>query len=150
MDLPPKLRFSHGLLNIQNEDNKCFLWSILAALHPVQRHHERVSNYIQYEDTLNFQGIDFPISLSRVEKFEKQNKLTINVFGYEDGQVFPLYLSKMGILVQKSTCCICPMKTIPITVGLKISVVFLVTQTNIMVNVFIVIDVYTHSHVRIY
>jgi hypothetical protein len=54
MDLPPKLRFSRGLLNIQNEDNECFLWSILAALPPVQMHPERVSNYIQYEDTLNF------------------------------------------------------------------------------------------------
>jgi hypothetical protein len=35
MDLPPKLRFSRGLLNIQNEDNKCFLWFILVALHPL-------------------------------------------------------------------------------------------------------------------
>jgi hypothetical protein len=96
MDLPPKLRFSRGLLNIQNEDNECFLWSILAALHPVQMHPERVSNYIQYEDTLNFLGIDFPVSLSKVEKFEKQNNLSINVFGYEDEQVFPLYLTKMG------------------------------------------------------
>jgi hypothetical protein len=40
-------------------------------------HPERVSNYIQYEDTLNFLGIDFPVSLSKVEKFEKQNNLSI-------------------------------------------------------------------------
>jgi hypothetical protein len=77
MDLPPKLRFSRGLLNIHNEDNECFLWSILTALHPVQMHPERVSNYIQYEDTLNFLGIDFLVSLSKVEKFEKQNNLSI-------------------------------------------------------------------------
>ena len=38
------------------------------------------------------------------------------------------------------------MKTVPITGGLKISPVFLVTQTNIMVNVFIVIYLLdTHS-----
>lgn len=96
LDLPPKLRFSRGLLNIQNEDNKCVLWSILVALHPVQRHPERVANYIQYENTLNFLGIDFPVTFSKVEKFEKQNNLSINVFGYEDGQIFPLYLTKMG------------------------------------------------------
>lgn len=96
LDLPPKLRFSGELLNIQNEDNKCFLWSILVALHPVQRHPERVANYIQYENTLNFLGIDFPVTFSKVEKFEKQNNLSINVFGYEDGQIFPLYLTKMG------------------------------------------------------
>lgn len=40
--------------------------------------------------------INFPVSLSKVEKFEKQNNLSINVFGYEEGHVFPLYLTKMG------------------------------------------------------
>lgn len=95
MELPPKIRFTGGIINIQNEDNKCFLWSVLAALHPVERNLYNVSHYEQYEDVLNFEGIDYPVSLSKVEKFEKQNLLSINVFGYEDGQVFPLYLSKM-------------------------------------------------------
>lgn len=95
MELPPKIRFTGGIVNIQNEDNKCFLWSVLAALHPVERNSHNMSHYKQYEDVLNFEGIDYPVSLCKVEKFEKQNLLSINVFGYEDGQVFPLYLSKM-------------------------------------------------------
>jgi hypothetical protein len=48
---------------------------MLVALHPVQRHPERVANYIQYENTLNFLGIDFPVTFFKVEKFEKQNNL---------------------------------------------------------------------------
>lgn len=96
MELPPKLRFSRGVINIKNEDQKCFLWSILAALHPAEANSSYVDHYTEYEHTLDMTDIDFPVSLSKVEKFEKQNNLSINVFGYEEGHVFPLYLTKMG------------------------------------------------------
>ncbi|CAG2255206.1 unnamed protein product [Mytilus edulis] len=96
MKLPSKLYSSHSITNITNEDRKCFLWSVLAALHPVERNPDCVSHYMKYEDSLNFTGIDFPVSLSKVEKFEKQNNLSINVFGWEDGEVFPLYMTKMS------------------------------------------------------
>ncbi|CAC5423990.1 unnamed protein product [Mytilus coruscus] len=95
MELPSKLHHSHAITNIKNEDKKCFLWSVLAALHPAERNPDRVFHYTKYADSLNLTGIDFPVSLSKVEKFEKQNNLSINVFGWEDGQVFPLYMTKM-------------------------------------------------------
>ncbi|CAC5357663.1 unnamed protein product [Mytilus coruscus] len=96
MKLPSKLYSSHSITNIKNEDRKCFLWSVLAALHPVERNLDRVSHYMKYEDSLNLTGIDFPVSLPKFEKFEKQNNLSINVFGWEDGEIFPLYMTKMS------------------------------------------------------
>ena len=33
--LPKKLRDKKTIVNIQNKDNKCFMWSILADLHPI-------------------------------------------------------------------------------------------------------------------
>lgn len=96
VELPNKFRLSHSVININNIDQKCFLWSVLAALHPVQDHPNNVSNYKKYEHSLNLSGIDFPVSLSHVGKFEKQNNLSINVFGCEEGKVFPLYLTKMN------------------------------------------------------
>jgi hypothetical protein len=67
---------SHYVLNIKNVDQKCILWSVLAALHPVSResHPERVSHYRQYENELNMKDINYPVSLKKLEKFEKQNK----------------------------------------------------------------------------
>ena len=32
--LPPKIAKKRAILNIQNSDQKCFLWSVIAALHP--------------------------------------------------------------------------------------------------------------------
>jgi hypothetical protein len=40
-------------------------------------------------------GIGFPVPISKIEKFEKQNKISINVFEYEEGKVFPLHLAKL-------------------------------------------------------
>lgn len=95
MELPLKIRFSRGIVNIQNSDQKCFLWSILAALHPVLNHAERVSHYQKYEHELNMKGIEYPMSLMKMEKFEKQNEISVNVFGFEDGEIFPLFLTKL-------------------------------------------------------
>ena len=53
---------SSPILNIQNNDKYCFIWSILASLHPcVNTHPSRVNNYIKYFKELNFQSFDFTI-----------------------------------------------------------------------------------------
>ena len=69
---------------------------MLAALHPPKYHAERVSNYVDYENTLNISGLTFPLAVRDVPKFEKQNpSISVNVVcrGDESGYV-PLYASK--------------------------------------------------------
>merc|ERR1712055_568568 len=77
---PKNIENSMSVVNIKNEDNKCFLYSILAKLHPVEKHTERVSNYESYLEDLNTNGISMPMRLQQIPKFEKQNDLTINVY----------------------------------------------------------------------
>ena len=43
---------------------------------------------------MNYDGIDFPLSQKHYNKVEKQNSIRINVFGYENGQPFPIHISK--------------------------------------------------------
>ena len=43
---------------------------------------------------LNYDGIDFPLSQKHYNKVEKQNSIRINVFGFENGQRFPIHISK--------------------------------------------------------
>ncbi|XP_071085832.1 uncharacterized protein [Haliotis cracherodii] len=94
LPLPIKLRSKYAIINVKNRDKKCFLWSVLAALHNVQNHAERIAKYKPYVGDLNFKGINFPVKLGDIPKFESQNEISINVFGYEKGQVFPLHISK--------------------------------------------------------
>ena len=71
LPLPTELKAKQGCLNTQNNDEKCFLWSILASLHPLQHrnHLDRVSNYQEYESELNMSGIRYPINLKNIGKF---------------------------------------------------------------------------------
>jgi len=96
LPLPKKLRDKKAIINVKNSDNGCFMWSVLAALHPIQfkSNPERIHHYRPYEQELNFDGIDFPVSINKISKFEKQNEIAVNVFGFEQGDIFPLYITK--------------------------------------------------------
>ena len=82
----------HGIINIKNNDSKCFVWSVLASLHPMVQNAERIHHYRIYEPELNLQGIEMPMSLNKIPKFEKMNNISVNVFGYQ-GEKYPLYIS---------------------------------------------------------
>ena len=74
---------SNAFLNIENNDEYCFIWSILASLHPCNNNHpNRVSFYKRNFDGLNLQGFDFTSGLkcSDVRRFNELNNLSKNIF----------------------------------------------------------------------
>ena len=93
--LPPKLAQKKAIINMQNEDNKCFTWSVLRALNPKEENAVRIDKDLKKkEDSLNMTGIVYPVQLNAIDKFERQNPtISINVFGHEES-VCPLRVSK--------------------------------------------------------
>ena len=93
--LPLKLVQKKAIINMKNEDDKCFTWSVLRALNPREEHAERIDKDLKKkEDSLNMTGIVYPVSLKAIDKFERQNPtISINVFGHEE-YVYPLRVSK--------------------------------------------------------
>lgn len=85
---------SHSIVNIKNDENKCFLWSVLAHLHPKKKNPNRVSHYKKYETELKMTGISYPVKVKQIPKFELQNNVSVNVIGFEDNDFFPIYISK--------------------------------------------------------
>ena len=74
---------SNAILIIEDNDNYCFLWSILASLYPCKNNHpNRVSNYKQYFNELNIQDFDFSngFKCSDVHRFNEIINLSINLF----------------------------------------------------------------------
>ena len=95
--LPEFIMKKKSIINIQNKNNKCFLWSILRNLHPVQMNEVRLTDLREYENDLNFKGIDFPVKLKDITKFENQNPDLpgINVFSInENNKIYPLRLNE--------------------------------------------------------
>ncbi|XP_044597156.1 uncharacterized protein LOC123273742 [Cotesia glomerata] len=100
--LPKDIHKKNAVVNIQNKDEFCFLWCVNAALHPPVLNPELPEKYQHFSNRLNYKGIEFPIKLNYIPKFEKMNNLSINVYGIESeftskksekSFIIPLYLS---------------------------------------------------------
>ena len=96
--LPKELKNKKAIINMENEDNKCFMWCVLRALNPSKdKHPSRIDkNLKSKEHTLNMDGITYPVDFRGIDRFESQNpEISISVLGYnEEEKVYPLKLSK--------------------------------------------------------
>ena len=95
--LDPYLANKKALINMQNEDDKCFMWSVLRALYPKDNHPERIDKDLKSkQDSINMNGICYPVNLKAIDRFEHLNpNISISVLGYnKEERIFPLKISK--------------------------------------------------------
>ena len=96
--LDPYLANKKAIINMKNEDDKCFMWCVLRALYPKDKNAERLDKDLKSkQDIINMNGIHYPVSLNGIKRFEDLNpNISISVLGYnkEEGGVLPLQISK--------------------------------------------------------
>ena len=94
IDLPIELKHpKKGLINIKNND-QVFLWCHVRHINPLKEHPERIKNIDrELASNLNYDEIKFPVEGKDFEKIEVQNNICVNVFGYENELIFPIYVS---------------------------------------------------------
>ena len=52
-----------GLINIKNNDNKCFLWCHIRHVNPLKIHSERITKVDKkMVNNLDYEGIELPVS----------------------------------------------------------------------------------------
>ena len=91
--MPAELRTSKkGLINIKNNDHKCFLWCHIRHINPVKIHPERITQTNKkLANDLDYDGIKFPAERDDFSKTE--TKSNICVFCYEKKLVFLIHIS---------------------------------------------------------
>ncbi|GBN27391.1 hypothetical protein AVEN_80284-1 [Araneus ventricosus] len=78
-----------------NEDQKCLVWCLIAhKLNNLAHNSYRVSHYTPHEQEIKIEGVECPVPLNKIPIVERLNNLRINVFDYEENEVFPLYVFK--------------------------------------------------------
>lgn len=79
--LPNSIKNKKAIVNVKNSDNRCFMWAVLSKLHQAQKNVDRLSNYERFKKELNFDGIEFPMSVQNIDKFEILNPhISVNVY----------------------------------------------------------------------
>ena len=81
-ELPKWMKSKKAVINSQNKDEECFKWAVIAALHhkEIKKNHQRISRLRPYENQYNWEGLEFPVSIKKIDKFEKNNPgIAVNV-----------------------------------------------------------------------
>ena len=95
IDLPVEFKSPRkGLINIKNKYKKCFLWCHVRHINPLKEHRERIKKtYKKIAKKHDYGGIVFPVEEKDFNKIEMKKNTCINLFGYENELVFPIYVS---------------------------------------------------------
>ena len=59
---------------------------MLASVYPQNDNTNRVGRYKKYLETLNTKGIEMPMAVMDIDKFEKQNNYFVNVYGCDQNE----------------------------------------------------------------
>ena len=96
MKLPKFLESKGAIINMKNDDDKCFLWCVLKALNLKDNHNEIIDGDLKSKiDTLDIGDIKYPVKLPDINEFERLNSsIAISVFAYStEDKVYPLRIS---------------------------------------------------------
>ena len=94
IELPKWIAEKKAVINPKNEDEECFKWAVVASLHheAIEKDPQRVSKLRPFAERLNWEGLEFPVSLNKIGKFEKNNpEIAVNV----------LFVSKKSIFIAR-------------------------------------------------
>ena len=82
------------MINIRNKDQKSFLWCHVRHINTEKDHTGKIKKDDKIlASNLNYEGIVFPVKEKDFKKIGVRNNISVNVFGYEDKLVFPIYIS---------------------------------------------------------
>lgn len=92
--LPLKIKNKRCTLSVENTGQWCFLYSILAALHPAELHPERKKHY---QDKIHsLKAVRPSMRICDLPKFERENGISVNVFSCtKTGKLYVVRLTKI-------------------------------------------------------
>ena len=87
LPLPEWLVKKKVIINPQNEDEECFKWAVIAASVNI-KDPQRISKLKKFEKDFDWSGIEFPISVKDIRKFEAKNRISINLLATEGKEIY--------------------------------------------------------------
>ena len=93
LPLPDWLARKKVIVNPHNDD-ECFKWSVIAAEKVGMKDPQRVSNLRKFKDNYDWSGLEFPVSIKDIGKFETNNNVSVNVLAVEGKDI---YIHRKGL-----------------------------------------------------
>ena len=88
LPLPDWLARKKAIVNPHNDDEECFKWSVITAENVGMKDPQRVSNLRKFKDNYDWSGLEFPVSIKDIGKFENRNNISVNVLAVEGRDIY--------------------------------------------------------------
>ena len=88
LPLPDWLASKKAIVNPHNDDEECIKWSVIAVKNAGMKDPQRVSNLRKFMDNYDWSGLEFPVSIKEIGKFETRNNISVNVLAVEGRDVY--------------------------------------------------------------
>ena len=80
------------MINAPSKNEECFKWALIGVLHheEIKNNLERISRLRPYEKQCNWIGFNFPVSIKKTDKLEKNNQgIAVNeLFSNKKSQIY--------------------------------------------------------------
>ena len=96
LPLPDWLARKKAIVNPHNNNKECFIWSVIAAEKVGMKDPQRVSNLRKFTDNYDWSGLEFPVSIKDIGKFETNNNVSVNVLAVEGRGRRYIYIHRKG------------------------------------------------------
>ena len=88
LPLPDWLARKKAIVNPHNDDEEFFKWSVITAENVGMKDPQRVSNLRKFMDNYDWSGLEFPVSIKGIGKFETRNNISVNVLAVEGRDIY--------------------------------------------------------------
>ena len=88
LPLPDWLVSKKAIVNPHNDDEECFKWSIITAENAGMKDPQHISNLRKFMDNYDWSGLEFPVSMKGIGKFETRNNISVNVLAVEGRDIY--------------------------------------------------------------
>ena len=88
LPLPDWLARKKAIVNPHNDNEECFKWSAVAAGNVGMKDPQRVSNLRKFTDNYSWSGLEFPISIKDIGKFETRNNISVIILAVEGRDIY--------------------------------------------------------------
>ena len=88
LPLPDWLLRKKAIVNLHNNNEECFKWSVIAVEKVGMKDPQRVSNLRKFTDNYDWSGLEFPVSIKDIGKFETRNNISVNVLAIEGRDIY--------------------------------------------------------------
>ena len=88
LPLPDWLARKKVIVNPHNDYEEYFKWSVIAAENVGMKDPQRVSNLRKFTDNYDWSGLEFPVSIKDIGKFETRNNISVNVLAVEGRDIY--------------------------------------------------------------